>query len=117
MKSLLKNYGLSILVAPHHGLESGFSEDLYLSIKNNKPDLVVVSEKRHKSDIDGEIDDRYQSANGASGLDVTIGDSRERKFSVSTRNGHHILISFEGTGGCPKVFLDTDPDKLLARLQ
>ncbi len=116
LKSLLTNFGLSILIAPHHGLESGFSEDLYRSIKNNKPNLVVISEKRHRSDTDGSIDSRYQTNDGASGLDVFIDDEKQKQYSVSTRNGHHVLISFEGTGGYPKVFLDSDPEKLLAKI-
>jgi len=117
LRSLLKNHGLSILVAPHHGLESGFSEDLYLSMKNNKPNLVVVSDKRHESDTDGSIDGRYQSENGASGLEVLVGDEKQKQYSVSTRNGHHILITFEGSGGTPKVFLDSDPERLLKRIE
>lgn len=116
LRSLLKNHGLSILVAPHHGLESGFSEDLYTSMKNSKPSLVVVSDKRHASYTDGSIDARYQSEDGASGLEVFVGDEKQRQYSVSTRNGHHILISFEGTGGNPKVFLDSDPAKLLKKI-
>jgi hypothetical protein len=116
LKSLLKTYGLSILVAPHHGLESCFSEKLYEAIKGNKPDLVVISEKRHNAENDGSVDDRYQNANGASGLNVNIEGTGKRKFSVSTTNGHHILISLEGTGGCPKVYLEKDPDKLVQRI-
>jgi beta-lactamase superfamily II metal-dependent hydrolase len=116
LRSLLKKYGLSILVAPHHGLESGFSEDLYISIENKKPNLVVISDKRHISDKDGIIDKRYQAQEGASGLDVFVEDIKKKQYSVSTRNGHHILISFEGTGGYPKVFLDSNPEKLLKKI-
>ncbi len=116
LRSLLMNLGLSILIAPHHGLESGYSEDLYLSMKNNKPNLVVISEKRHRSDTDGSIDSRYQTEDGASGLDVFVGDEKQKRYSVSTRNGHHILITFEGTSGYPRVFLDSDPEKLLAKI-
>lgn len=116
LSSLLKNYGLSILVAPHHGLESGFSEDLYAAMKNKKPNLAVVSDKRHISDTDGAIDKRYQKQEGASGLNVLIEGSKENQYSVSTRNGHHILIVFQGTGGSPSVFLEKDPMKLLERL-
>jgi len=115
LKSLLQQYGLSVFVAPHHGLESGFSEDLYEAL-NNKPSVVVISEKRHSSDTDGSIDSRYQCSDGASGLSVDVEGTTESKFSVSTKNGHHILISLEGTGGVPKVFLDKDPEKLLQKI-
>ncbi|MFA5035425.1 MAG: hypothetical protein WC500_06575 [Candidatus Margulisiibacteriota bacterium] len=116
LKDLLTKYGLSILVAPHHGLESGFSEDLYKSLKNNKPDLVVISDKRHESETDGSIDKHYQSSEGANGLDVSIDDKSSKQYSVSTMNGHHILLIFQGTGGTPTVFLDKDPEKLLKRI-
>lgn len=116
LRSLLKNQGLSILVAPHHGLESGFSEDLYTAMKNNKPGLVVISDKRRLSDTDGKIDERYQSKEGASSLDVLVEGNKKNQFSVSTRNGHHILLVFQGTGGAPSVFLEKDPEKLLKKI-
>jgi len=116
LKFLLGSYGLSILVAPHHGLESGFSKDLYRSIKSEKPGLVVISEKRHLSDKDGKVDPFYQSENGAKGQYVYIEGKREACYSVSTRNNHHILILFQGTGGNPEVFLEKDPEKLLNKL-
>jgi len=47
LDSILDEYGLSILVAPHHGLESCFSQKLYHAMKDGKPQLVVISEKRH----------------------------------------------------------------------
>ena len=37
LHQLLSEHGLSILIAPHHGLESGYSEDLLKSIKGKKP--------------------------------------------------------------------------------
>jgi hypothetical protein len=116
LKSLLEQHGLSILVAPHHGLESGFSEDLYRAIKDEKPDLVAISEKRHLSETDGKVEQYYQTKDGAKGLRVTVDGEQEDRYSVSTRNGHHILIIFQGTGGQPKVFLDKDPLKLLDAL-
>lgn len=116
LKSLLGKYGLSILIAPHHGLESGFSDELYSSIKDGKPDLVVISEKRHLSDSDGKVDTFYQSSNGAKGLSVFTKGIGEKKYSVSTRNGQHILILFQGTGGQPDVFLEEYPEALLKNI-
>jgi hypothetical protein len=116
-KALFGLHGLSILVAPHHGLESGFSEDLYKSIKNEKPDLVVISEKRHLSDSDGNVDPFYQTSDGAKGQKVFIEGKEEKSFSVSTRNDHHILILFQGTGGEPEVYLEKDPKRLLGKLK
>jgi len=116
LKNLLGNHGLSILIAPHHGLESGFSEDLYRSIKDKKPELVVISEKRHLSDKDGKVDPFYQSEDGAKGLNVFIEGEKKKCFSVSTRKNHHILILFQGTGGVPEVFLEKEPEDLLSKL-
>jgi len=116
LKYLLSEHGLSILIAPHHGLKSGYSNDLYKSIRGGKPRLVVISEKRHLADTDGEVDPFYQSQGGAVGQDIYIEGKKEFRYSVSTRNDHHILILFHGTGGQPKVYLEKDPDILLNKL-
>jgi len=108
LAALLGTYGLSILVAPHHGLESCYSQDLYNAIKGGKPQLVVISEKRHTSETDGTIHKNYQSDSGASRLNVLVDGTQEKRISVSTANGHHILIVFNGTG-VPKVYLEKDP--------
>lgn len=116
LKSLLRSHGLSILIAPHHGLESGFSEDFYKSIKDEKPGLVVISEKRHLSETDGKVDSFYQTTDGAKSQKVYVEGKEEKRFSVSTRDGHHILILFQGTGGLPSVYLEREPEKLLSKL-
>lgn len=117
LKSLLEAHGLSILVAPHHGLKSGYSEDLYRAIKDGKPGLVVISEKRHLSKSDGKVGPFYQSPDGAKGQKVSIEGKEETRNSVSTRDGHHVLILFQGTGGQPDVYLEKDPEVLLKKLK
>jgi|YelNatPaOPRAMG01_1025707.scaffolds.fasta_scaffold14527_3 beta-lactamase superfamily II metal-dependent hydrolase len=117
LRSSLKEHGLSVLIAPHHGLKSGFSKDLYESIRGSKPGLVVISEKRHFTDADGEVDPFYQSQDGAIGQYVYIEGKKEFRYSVSTRSGHHILILFQGTGGQPEVYLEKDPNILLEKLR
>ena len=112
LRSLLHEHGLSILVAPHHGLESGMSADLYDSIGGGKPSLVVISERRHKSEADGEVDPLYQSEEGAFGLSVNIEGEEDDRYSLTTRNSHNILIVFSGTG-VPKVYAYRDPYALL----
>ncbi|MGA7741097.1 MAG: hypothetical protein WCE40_04595 [Polyangia bacterium] len=110
----LGQHGLSVLVAPHHGLESGYSAALYGSLQRGKPDLVAISEKRHCSEADGKVDSRYQSDTGAAGLTVRVdGIPQPGTRSVTTRNGHHVLVVFQGTGGSPSVFLEKDPVALL----
>lgn len=112
LAKLLETHGLSILVAPHHGLESCYSQYLYDSIRGGKPQLVVISEKRHTGETDGTIHKNYQNDSGASRLNVLVDGTQEKRVSVSTANGHHILVVFNGTG-VPKVFLERDPMDLL----
>lgn len=115
LKSLLQQYGLTVLVAPHHGLESCFSSDLYRSMRDGKPGLVVISEKRKTDSSEGTVDSRYQSSAGATSLSAEIEGIREDRMSISTVNGHHYLIVFSGTGP-PKVFGAKSPESLLAKL-
>lgn len=104
--SLLNDRGLTALVAPHHGLESCFSEDLYAAMKGGKPALAVLSERRKAHEGDGQTDARYQCEDGASGLMVNAAGDYKLRRSVSTKDGKHILIVFSGTGA-PKVYMDS----------
>lgn len=118
LKILLRERGLSVLVAPHHGLESCYSPDLYAAIRGGKPQLVVISERRKKMDDDssGKIHANYSSEAGASGLDVEVeGERILGKRTQSTINGHHILIVFEGSGA-PRVYAEKDPTKLFGKV-
>lgn len=115
LRKLLRDGGLTVLVAPHHGLESCYSEELYDAIKGGKPRLVVISERRLTRENDGSTDQRYQSESGASGLTVQCEGVVENRRSLTTKNGHHILIVFDGSGG-PRVFAEKDPDKLHEKL-
>ncbi len=109
---LLKTRGLSILVAPHHGLESCYSPELYSVIKGGKPELVAISEKKCISDTDGCCHPNYQSDQGASGLTVEVDGRREVRKSITTKDGCHILIVFTGRG-VPRVYANKDADYLL----
>jgi len=118
IKSLLKERGLSILVAPHHGLESCYSSDLYAAMKSGKPQLVIISERRKKNDDDssGSVHQNYSTELGAYGLDVEVEGKRILgRRTQSTINGHHILIVFEGSGA-PRVYAEKDPTKLFAKI-
>jgi len=113
LKNLLSNRGLTVLITPHHGLESCYSDELFQAIKGGKAYINVISEKRHLSDTDGKVDQRYQSEDRAIGVSVDIDGKKEDRFSVSTRDGHHILIILTGTVDFPYVFLRTNPEDLL----
>ena len=113
LAELLKDRGLSVLLTPHHGLESCFSEDLFKTIKGGKTKINIISEKRRVSESDGSVDSRYQDAQYSSGLNVDIDGKREKRNSVSTKNGHHILIELPGTSENPNIYLRKDPDDLM----
>lgn len=107
--------GLSVLVAPHHGLESCYSPELYAAMKGGKPKLVVISERRHTHEGDGTVDARYRSEAGASGWPVNIDGKVETRRSVSTVNGHHYVIAMP-SGAPMLVYGSKDPEWLLAQL-
>ena len=105
LRALLRERGLTVLLAPHHGLQSGYCEELAECIRGGRPSLNVISEKRHLAAQDGQVDSRYQSDDGAKGVDVDVDGKTERRASVSTRNGHHVLVVLRGTTPRPDVFL------------
>jgi hypothetical protein len=115
LKQLLRARGLSILVAPHHGLESCYSQHLGNAIRGGKPQLVVISERRKSGDNSGAIHQSYQCKDGSSGLTIQCEGRPEFRNSLTTIHGHHILIEFEGSG-TPKVYAEKDPMKLFTKL-
>ncbi len=115
LRSVLGGNGLSVLVAPHHGLESCYSPELFGAIRGGKPDLVALSERRKKHRSDGKCHPRYQAESGASGLSVEYEGVLTTKRSVSTVDGKHILITFSGNGR-PRVAVYEDPTKLLSKI-
>ena len=109
--TLLSEHGLTVLVAPHHGLESCFPERLFDTVADGKPEIVLLSEKRHMSQADGSIDARYQSETGAKGHVVDVEGSLERRRSLSTSGGHHVLVRFSPSG--IRVHAYRDPRRLI----
>lgn len=115
LKELVANSGLTILVAPHHGLESCYSSELYSVMKGQKPRLVVVSERRRTHEKDGNTCEKYYGESGSSGMTVERDGKEEFINCLGTKQGHHILAVFGSSGG-PKVYADKDPEKLLTKL-
>lgn len=111
LKSRLQTHGLSVLVAPHHGLESCYSSQLYAAIKGGKPDLVAISERYAVGEGQGKIHANYQSKEGSSGMTVKIGGTNIFRNSVSTKS-NHILIRFNGSG-VPKVYCEARIEDLM----
>lgn len=111
LKSRLKEHGLSVLVASHHGLESCYSPELYEAIKDGKPDLVAISERYDVTEGQGNIDWHYQSEYGSSGVNAWINGEVQFRRSITTK-GHHILIRFSGIGK-PKVYCEERIEDLM----
>ena len=76
LKELLSR-GLTVLVAPHHGLESCYSTEIMAALRNGKPRLNVLSERRRVRDGDGKTmaGTRRRPVRAAFGLTWT-GDRR-----------------------------------------
>jgi hypothetical protein len=111
LKSLLQTHGLSVLVAPHHGLESCYSPELYASIKTGKPDIVAISEAYALGENQGRIDQRYQSESGSHGLSISINGNASFRRSATTKS-HHILVRMNGSGK-PKVYCEERIEDLM----
>jgi len=114
LSSRLGRLGLTVLVAPHHGLESCYSPELYDAIKGGRPNLVVLSEKRKAGPNDGKTDSRYTSEAGAIGVEVDVEGNRETRRYLSTSNGSNILIVFHGSDSPPKIYARKKAEDLIA---
>ena len=96
------NQGCSVLVAPHHGLQSAYSPEFFLSLPSSDPrvDLVVVSERAYSAEGTGQIHQNYQNraANKVKGvlLKKHCG-TPEHRLCVTTRRDGHCLIGLRGS--------------------
>lgn len=113
VNQLFQQHGLSLLVAPHHGLESCFCQEMFDAIPGGKPFLNVISEKRHAGDNDGTVDARYGDEGHSIGGNVDIDGYPEFRRRVSTQNGHNMLFVLGGNSLQPSVYLRKDPLHLL----
>jgi len=112
LQDLLQQYGLTVLLPPHHGLESCYCPELFQMIRNRKTSINVISEKR-QGPTEGSVDCRYQSQDTSFGSRIDIDGQEQNCYSATTRNGHHILLVLEGTKPKPRVYLRKDPYDLL----
>ena len=82
-------HGTKLLIAPHHGLESGYSSVLMSKID---PDICVISEG-HATDTD--VCGHYSSK--CRGHQVSIkGGGEEIRYTVTTRNDGNVHIRISG---------------------
>lgn len=111
-KHLLKNKlngGVDVLIAPHHGLRSSFSTELFEMIKGNKVRCInVVSEKRNTDDSRN-VDTRYSSSEYCLGKNNLEGF--EDHYQVKTSRGH-IVIDYS-YNDYPRIEIVDDNEKLI----
>lgn len=91
LKNLLSNDGVDYLIAPHHGLQTSFSEYLFQTMKDGKTRLNIISEKVREEDSSenrSDVDSRYY------GSDYSTGDNSLNQNAIKTSLGH-IVIDFE----------------------
>ena len=104
LKHILEKYGVDLLVAPHHGLQTSFSQALFDTIKGNKTRLNIISEKVRSANSDetrSDVDSRYYSNSYSSGQNSL------HQNAVKTSGGH-IVINFDETDITVKVIDDND---------
>ncbi|NLZ96986.1 MAG: hypothetical protein GX926_03280 [Candidatus Magasanikbacteria bacterium] len=90
-KNYLSNDGVDYLIAPHHGLQTSFSEYLFQTMSGNKTRLNIISEKVREADSDenrSDVDSRYYSS------DYSTGKNSLNQNAVKTSLGH-IVIDFD----------------------
>ena len=89
----LAKYGVDFLIAPHHGLRSSFSTDLFNSMKGNKTrKLNIIPERQTPKDSNEIVDTRYSDSSYSGGFPVVINGKRERKRMLKTSGVGHIRI-------------------------
>ena len=91
-RNSLSNIGVDFLIAPHHGLRSAFSTELFNTLKM-KPKLNIISEKPTSRDSNEITDDRYGLPQYASGIQARIKGDKENKRKIRTSVVGHIRIS------------------------
>lgn len=94
LKNKLKG-GVDVLICPHHGLRSSFSQELFDNMKDNKTrSLNIISEKVNIPEEARDIDGRYCSRDYCSGYNnLESCNGIKDCYQVKTSRGH-ILIDY-----------------------
>lgn len=103
--------GVDVLIAPHHGLRSSFSTEMFAEMKDKKTNrLNVVSEKVNTND-NREVDSRYSTYDYCEGNN-NIGGT-DNHYQVKTSRGH-ILIDYSNVSA-PSFEIITDNTELIEK--
>lgn len=104
--------GVDFLIAPHHGLKSSFSTDLFSVMKNGKTRrLNIVSEGTTSCDSDRVVDTRYSSTDYCQGFNNL--STREKTVCQRKTCDGHIIIDYSGTEPIVKIEKSNDENILI----
>lgn len=106
LKTALKSFGVDFLVAPHHGLQSSFSTDLFNAMKGGKTHKLNIIPEKPNTDDNRNVDTRYASTDyceAVNNLSTKDSPACQRK----TSNGH-IYIDDDGN-----VHVESDINEIL----
>lgn len=110
LNNLLGKHRVCILVAPHHGLESAFSIDLFRAMYSGKTHcLNIISEKPNNLNENRNVDSRYASQDFCKG-DNNLNSMNywTNNYQRKTSNGHICIDYGDGTRPNFKIIQDTD---------
>lgn len=86
----LLQQGLTFLVAPHHGLKSGYCKYLFDLLGEHKPKVILISEKSESANS-GSVADQYQNSTCSTGI---YDEATEKiRWSLTTRKDGNIKIT------------------------
>lgn len=90
------NYGVDYLIAPHHGLRSSFSTELFQTFKDGKTRaLNIISERPTRKDSNEIVDDRYGNVEYCLGRNNLRRNGRTVRHVRTSVAGHIRIILFE----------------------
>ena len=99
--------GVDFLIAPHHGLKSSFSTELFKAMNNNKTKrLNIISEKVSTKDTNRKVDSRYASSDYCEGKN-NLSTKDNLVYQTKTSNGH-IVLDLSNTKPIIKIINDND---------
>lgn len=113
LKTVLDRDPVSVLIAPHHGLNTSFSIELFDSMKGGKTKcLNIVSEKVNNPDENRTVDGRYAQEKYCEGKNnLESGNGSDSNYMRKTSGGH-ICIDYSDSN-LPKFYIISDADELI----
>lgn len=104
------NDGVDILITPHHGLISSFSNTLFENMKNGKTRCLNIISEKVNSEDNRVIDNRYSLDEYCEGIS-NLKKGNEKRKRYRTSNGH-LLIDYSNNDH-PFFTIIRDKDELL----